>query len=173
MKITVMYTLVYSSFIDLIPFFICIFHILKHGTCQIASHPNLYVLDSPGILRLKIAHNDMGAKLALTGLELPKLLCRSLFFARLKHSFSFSTAGALEDFLIGEYDLARYFLAILNLSEEYKRWEKLKDTLDDTLSSVSLEKHVVGRDTVQRKLRQYPSDHTQVSSSKIYSYMMS
>ncbi|THU56286.1 hypothetical protein C4D60_Mb11t15680 [Musa balbisiana] len=102
---------------------------------KIASHPNLYVLDSPGILRLKIAHNDMGAKLALT--------------------------GALEDFLIGEYDLAQYFLAILNLSEEYKRWEKLKDTLDDTLSSVSLEKHVVGRDTVQRKLRQYPSDHTQ------------
>ncbi|CAL9069276.1 DAR GTPase 2, mitochondrial-like [Musa acuminata AAA Group] len=102
---------------------------------KIASHPNLYVLDSPGILRLKIAHNDMGAKLALT--------------------------GAMEDFLIGEYDLARYFLAILNLSEEYKRWEKLKDTLDDTLSSVSLEKHVVGRETVQRKSRQYPSDHTQ------------
>ncbi|URD79882.1 50S ribosome-binding GTPase [Musa troglodytarum] len=107
----------------------------KDSIKEIASHPNLYVLDSPGILRLKIAHNEMGAKLALT--------------------------GAMEDFLIGEYDLARYFLAILNLSEEYKRWEKLKDTLDDTLSSVSLEKHVVGRDTIQRKLRQYPSDHTQ------------
>ncbi|RRT77685.1 hypothetical protein B296_00012225 [Ensete ventricosum] len=70
----------------------------------------------------------------------------------------------MEDFLIGEYDLARYFLAMLNLSEEYKRWEKLKNTLDDTLSSVSLEKHVVDCDTVQRKPRQYPSDHTQVST---------
>ncbi|WOK95452.1 hypothetical protein Cni_G04159 [Canna indica] len=102
---------------------------------KIASHPNLYVLDSPGILPSKIAHSDWGAKLALT--------------------------GAIKDSLICEFELAYCFLAILNSSEEYKQWEKLNDSLDETLASIRLDKHVVGCDTGQRKKRLYASDHTQ------------
>ncbi|KAG6536289.1 hypothetical protein ZIOFF_001340 [Zingiber officinale] len=92
---------------------------------KFGSHPNLYVLDTPGILRPEIAHYHSGAKLALT--------------------------GAIKDNLLDEHELARYFLAILNLSEEYKRWVTPKDTTDSMPGS--LEKH--------RRKGQYASDFTQ------------
>ncbi|KAI8025718.1 hypothetical protein LOK49_LG02G00995 [Camellia lanceoleosa] len=39
-----------------------------------------------------------------------------------------SAAGAINDCLIGEAKLAHYFLAVLNLSDEYKQWSKLSTT---------------------------------------------
>ncbi|XP_074588025.1 DAR GTPase 2, mitochondrial-like [Curcuma longa] len=103
------------------------FHFQQFETwsLQFGSHPNLYVLDTPGILRPEIAHYHSGAKLALT--------------------------GAIKDNLLDEHELARYFLAILNLSEEYKRWATPKDTTDSMPGS--LEKH--------RRKGQYASDFTQ------------
>ncbi|CAN0892799.1 DAR GTPase 2, mitochondrial [Linum grandiflorum] len=63
---------------------------------KIASHPNIYVLDTPGILPPEILDIDMCSKLALT--------------------------GAVKDCFVGEEKLAHYFLAILALSSEYKKW---------------------------------------------------
>ncbi|KAL2921446.1 DAR GTPase 2 mitochondrial [Bienertia sinuspersici] len=65
----------------------------------VASHPNIYVLDTPGILPPNINDMDVCAKLALT--------------------------GALDDSVAGEKELAQYFLSVLNLSCEYQKWEKL------------------------------------------------
>ncbi|KAI3739067.1 hypothetical protein L2E82_29444 [Cichorium intybus] len=65
---------------------------------KIASHPNIYILDTPGILPPEILDAERSSKLALT--------------------------GAIADFLVDQSDLAQYFLSILNLSDEYKNWEK-------------------------------------------------
>ncbi|XP_042473099.1 DAR GTPase 2, mitochondrial-like isoform X3 [Zingiber officinale] len=118
---------------------------------KFGSHPNLYVLDTPGILRPEIAHYHSGAKLALTGLKLPELLSRFLFLAGSVHFLALSATGAIKDNLLDEHELARYFLAILNLSEEYKRWVTPKDTTYSMPGS--LEKH--------RRKGQYASDFTQ------------
>ncbi|XP_048496732.1 DAR GTPase 2, mitochondrial isoform X2 [Beta vulgaris subsp. vulgaris] len=71
------------------------------GICslKVASHPNIYVLDTPGILPPQIIDADVCAKLALT--------------------------GAFNDSLAGEKALAEFLLAVLNLSYEYQKWEKL------------------------------------------------
>ncbi|KMT16686.1 hypothetical protein BVRB_3g049700 [Beta vulgaris subsp. vulgaris] len=71
------------------------------GICslKVASHPNIYVLDTPGILPPQIVDADVCAKLALT--------------------------GAFNDSLAGEKALAEFLLAVLNLSYEYQKWEKL------------------------------------------------
>jgi len=37
---------------------------------QIASHPNTYILDTPGVLFPEVADDDYGSKLALTGVKL-------------------------------------------------------------------------------------------------------
>ncbi|XP_078442640.1 P-loop containing nucleoside triphosphate hydrolases superfamily protein isoform X2 [Wolffia australiana] len=66
---------------------------------KIASHPNIYVLDTPGILFPEISDTRTASKLALTGI--------------------------IEDCFIGQCALARYFLSILNSKEEYKRWKSL------------------------------------------------
>lgn len=39
---------------------------------QIASHPNIYVLDTPGVLASEVLDVEIGSKLALTG---SNLLC--------------------------------------------------------------------------------------------------
>lgn len=137
---------------------ILLFQHLETWSLQFGSHPNLYVLDTPGILRPEIAHYHSGAKLALAGLKLPELLSCFLFLAGSVNFLSLSTTGAIKDNLLDEHELARYFLAILNLSEEYKQWVMPKDTTDGMLGS--LEKH--------RKKGQYASDFTQVSRSKVY-----
>lgn len=64
-------------------------------------------------------------------------------------------AGAIKDCLVGEVELAEYFLSIFNLSDEYKKWAKL--SLSGADDSSELER---------RQKRQYLTDHTQVSSSK-------
>nr|XP_009791131.1 PREDICTED: mitochondrial GTPase 1-like isoform X1 [Nicotiana sylvestris] len=96
---------------------------------QIASHPSIYVLDAPGVLPAEILDAEVCSNLALT--------------------------GAIRDCLVGEVELAEYFLSIFNLSDEYKKWAKL--SLSGADDSSELER---------RQKRQYLTDHTQVSSSK-------
>lgn len=102
---------------------------------KIASHPNIYILDTPGVLSPKIVDDDLAAKLALT--------------------------GTIKDSLVEECETARYFLAILNSSEEYKHWENLKNAVDNTSSLNNRGKLVVGSHADQKTRRQYSSDHTQ------------
>ena len=75
----------------------------------------------------------------------------------------FQIAGSIRDCLVGEREIAQYFLAILNSSDEYKKWAKLAMNENDRtfldlkvegLSSCELDK---------KQKRQYPTDHTQVS----------
>ncbi|CAI0629242.1 unnamed protein product [Linum tenue] len=68
----------------------------KFRYATIASHPNVFVLDTPGILPPEILDVGTCSKLALT--------------------------GAIKDCLVGEEVLAQYFLAILTLGSEYKKW---------------------------------------------------
>ncbi|KAL0904878.1 hypothetical protein M5K25_027037 [Dendrobium thyrsiflorum] len=100
---------------------------------KIASHPNIYVFDTPGVLSAEIADDDSGSKLALT--------------------------GAIKDSLIGECNLARFLLAVLSSSDVYKRWEGLKCAFDQMLSSDTQAGKFVGSD--QKRRRRYDSDHTQ------------
>ncbi|XP_021751747.1 DAR GTPase 2, mitochondrial-like [Chenopodium quinoa] len=71
------------------------------GICslKVASHPSIYILDTPGILPPQLIDVEVCAKLALT--------------------------GALRDNLAGEKALAQYFLSVLNFNHEYQKWEKL------------------------------------------------
>ncbi|KAL8555671.1 hypothetical protein ACS0TY_003474 [Phlomoides rotata] len=68
------------------------------SSLKIASHPNIYVLDTPSILPPVVIEDEVCSKLALT--------------------------GAINDTAVGEIKLAEYFLSILSLSDEYKKWEK-------------------------------------------------
>ena len=45
--------------------------------------------------------------------------------------FQFPNTGAINDSLVGGKELAQYFLSILNLSEEYKKWSKLTNNKND------------------------------------------
>ncbi|GMY22872.1 DAR GTPase 2, mitochondrial isoform X1 [Fagus crenata] len=105
------------------------------SSLKIGSHPNIYVLDTPGVLPPKILDTEVYSKLALT--------------------------GSIRDCLVGEREIAQYFLAILNSSDEYKKWAKLAMNENDRtfldlkvegLSSCELDK---------KQKRQYPTDHTQ------------
>ncbi|KAM4081982.1 hypothetical protein ACJW30_11G134500 [Castanea mollissima] len=102
---------------------------------KIGSHPNVYVLDTPGVLPPKILNTEVYSKLALT--------------------------GSIRDCLVGERGIAQYFLALLNSSDEYKKWAKFSMNVNDRtfldleaegLSSCELDK---------KQKRQYPTDHTQ------------
>ncbi|XP_010455459.1 PREDICTED: DAR GTPase 2, mitochondrial isoform X2 [Camelina sativa] len=75
---------------------------------KIGSHPNVYVLDTPGIFPPNLLGAEICSKLALT--------------------------GAIPDDIVGVIELARFFLTILNSSHEYKKWEKLRKTQDLTRS---------------------------------------
>ncbi|KAF3447585.1 hypothetical protein FNV43_RR12772 [Rhamnella rubrinervis] len=102
---------------------------------KIGSHPNVYVLDTPGVLPPEILDVEVCSKLALT--------------------------GAIKDSFAGEKELTNYFLAILNLSDEYKKWAKLSHHKN----RIPLVDHKVeyssgfGMDKKQK--RQYLTDHTQ------------
>lgn len=96
---------------------------------QIASHPNIYVLDTPGVLSPMILDEDVCSNLALT--------------------------GAISDYIVGKIELAKYFLSILNLSDEYKKWEKFYATGSIfTESEASQNSHL-------EKRRMRERDHTQ------------
>ncbi|TVU31594.1 hypothetical protein EJB05_23286, partial [Eragrostis curvula] len=72
---------------------------------KVASHPNIYVLDTPGVLSPTFANDDSGSRLALT--------------------------GAIRDSLLEEYDIAQFLLAVLNSKEEYCKWENLNQVADN------------------------------------------
>ncbi|KAE8668693.1 DAR GTPase 2 [Hibiscus syriacus] len=100
---------------------------------KIGSHPNIYLLDTPGILPHIIHDAERCSKLALTG-------------------------GAIRDGLIEQKELAQYFLPILNLSDQYKKWAKFSnnqsrlDRKEEASISSKLE---------VRQKKQYLMDHTQ------------
>lgn len=57
--------------------------------------------------------------------------------------------------MVGEITLAEYFLSMLNLAEEYKKWGKLSNS---PTGAVSISDSSPG----MKPKRQYPTDHTQV-----------
>ncbi|KAL5795166.1 hypothetical protein ACOSP7_003760 [Xanthoceras sorbifolium] len=101
------------------------------SSLKIASHPNIYVLDTPSILPPQIHDVEVFSKLALT--------------------------GAIRDGLVGEKELAQYFLGILNFSEEYKKWAKFCTNENDE----SLLERSSGPALEMKRKRVYPTDHTQ------------
>ncbi|THG11059.1 hypothetical protein TEA_023390 [Camellia sinensis var. sinensis] len=68
---------------------------------------------------------------------------------------------AINDCLIGEAELAQYFLAILNLSDEYKQWSKLSTTASEKLSDDKVETLV--NSELDKRRKQYATDHTQIA----------
>ncbi|KAB2016639.1 hypothetical protein ES319_D08G108300v1 [Gossypium barbadense] len=112
-----------------------VFH-AQHLHLQIGSHPNIYLLDTPGILPRMIHDAELCSKLVLT--------------------------GAIRDGLIEQKELARYFLTILNLSDQYKKWAKFSTNEDRLLSFIE---HKV-EDSISSKLemrqkKQHMMDHTE------------
>ncbi|KAK3035473.1 hypothetical protein RJ639_034443 [Escallonia herrerae] len=104
----------------------------KENIKEIASHPNVYVLDTPGVLPPEILDAEICSKLALT--------------------------GVIADSLVGESELAEYFLTILNLSDEYKDWEKLSTSESEGLL---LDQKRGGSELKGSGKRQNLTDHTQ------------
>lgn len=100
------------------------------SSLKIASHPNIYVLDTPSVLPPDVIDDEVCSKLAVT--------------------------GAIKDSVVGETKLAEYFLSILNLAEEYKKWGKLSSS---TTGAV-LTSDGTSSPGIKQK-RQYPTDHTQ------------
>ncbi|XP_040259585.1 DAR GTPase 2, mitochondrial isoform X2 [Aegilops tauschii subsp. strangulata] len=74
---------------------------------KVASHPNIYVLDTPGVLSPIFANDESGPRLVLT--------------------------GAIKDSLVEEYEIAQFLLTVLNLRTECREWENLN--LDGDKSS--------------------------------------
>lgn len=76
--------------------------------------------------------------------------------------FNFPNAGAISDCFAGEKELAHYLLTILNLSHEYKKWEKLAHPKNG-IPLVDHKAECSSRSEMDMKRkRQYPTDHTQV-----------
>ncbi|XP_023546448.1 DAR GTPase 2, mitochondrial isoform X1 [Cucurbita pepo subsp. pepo] len=90
------------------------------SSLKIASHPNIYVLDTPGILPPKILNIEVCSKLALT--------------------------GAIRDILVGEQVVVQYLLTLINSSDKYKKWGNLSatDSLLERSTCSSLEKQKRG-----------------------------
>ncbi|KAL2460997.1 DAR GTPase 2 [Abeliophyllum distichum] len=102
---------------------------------KIASHPNIYVLDTPGVLPPEVTDDSVCSKLALT--------------------------GAIRDCVVGEIELAQYFLSILSLSDEYKKWGKLLFLEHGQASTNQGASILASSEFGKRQDRQYPTDHTQ------------
>ncbi|XP_066344541.1 DAR GTPase 2, mitochondrial isoform X3 [Miscanthus floridulus] len=71
---------------------------------KVASHPNIYVLDTPGVLSPRFKDDGSGPRLALT--------------------------GAIKDSLLEDYDIVQFLLAIVNSGKEYRKWDKLNKAGD-------------------------------------------
>ncbi|GMI89199.1 hypothetical protein like AT4G10650 [Hibiscus trionum] len=100
------------------------------SSLKVGSHPNIYLLDTPGILPRTIHDAELCSKLALT--------------------------GAIRDGLIEQKELAQYFLTILNLSDQYKKWVKFT-----TNQSRLNRKEEASINSETRQKRQHLMDHTQ------------
>ncbi|XWS65727.1 hypothetical protein CRYUN_Cryun05aG0138500 [Craigia yunnanensis] len=105
------------------------------SSLKIGSHPGIYLLDTPGILPHTIHDAELCSKLALT--------------------------GAIRDDLIEQKELAQYFLTILNLSDQYKKWEKFS-TNRSKLSFIECKEELsISSKLEMRQKKQYLMDHTQ------------
>ncbi|PON87525.1 GTP binding domain containing protein [Trema orientale] len=105
------------------------------SSLKIGSHPNIYVLDTPGVLPPKISDVEIFSKLALT--------------------------GAINDSLVGGKELAQYLLAILNWSDEYKKWSRLTHNENEIPWTDYKADCSSGFEKDMKRRRQYPTDHTQ------------
>lgn len=125
---------------------------------QIASHPNIYILDTPGILPPFIDDAEICSKLALTGkINDDEEIISKLEIVKMTICPYFMCLGTIGDSLAGEKEVAQFFLSILNSSEEYKKWENLSiDETDELLAECES-----GSSVELKRRRQYPSDHTQ------------
>ncbi|KAG8485811.1 hypothetical protein CXB51_019158 [Gossypium anomalum] len=103
---------------------------------KVGSHPNIYLLDTPGILPRMIHDAELCSKLVLT--------------------------GAIRDGLIEQKELARYFLTVLNLSDQYKKWAKFSANEDRLLSFIEhKEEGSISSKLEMRQKKQHMMDHTQ------------
>lgn len=102
---------------------------------KIASQPNIYLLDTPGVLLPDCLDIEMGSKLALT--------------------------GAVSDCLVDICELARYFLSIVNLNGEHKRWEALMAKEDDAFSTEYKTKLSDRSQSNLKRKKLFYTDHTQ------------
>ncbi|KAI9115949.1 hypothetical protein K1719_012879 [Acacia pycnantha] len=102
---------------------------------KIASHPNIYVLDTPGVLPPEIPDVDACSRLILT--------------------------GAIKDSLIGTKELAQCFLAILNSSGQYNNWANLSIKDNNRLSLDCTMEFLNSSALCMKQRRQSPTDHTQ------------
>ncbi|KAK9274292.1 hypothetical protein L1049_019106 [Liquidambar formosana] len=171
----------------------------KENIKEIGSHPNIYVLDTPGVLPPEIPDVEVCSKLALTGKgytinifplhgymsnsisPIPGptqwvvllrqaawathpyggvLVGEIIYIPKIFSNLS-SNAGAIRDCMVGEKELAQIFLAILNLSDEYKKWAKFSVNEND-ISSIDNKAGCSGSSELNMKhKKQYPTDHTQ------------
>ena len=72
-------------------------------------------------------------------------------------------AGSIRDCLVGEREIAQYFLALLNSSDEYKKWAKLSMNVNDRIFLDLKVEGLSSSELDKKQKRQYPTDHTQVS----------
>ncbi|KAK7323900.1 hypothetical protein VNO77_27402 [Canavalia gladiata] len=102
---------------------------------KIGSHPNIYVLDTPAVLSPKVPDVDVLSKLILT--------------------------GAIGDYIVRRKEIAQYFLAIHNSSEQYKKWEKISAKNNDILFLNSTMECLTSSGMHMKLQNQIPTDHTQ------------
>ncbi|XP_057457944.1 DAR GTPase 2, mitochondrial-like isoform X2 [Lotus japonicus] len=103
---------------------------------KIGSHPNIYVLDTPAVLSPEVPDVDVISKLILT--------------------------GAIGDCFVEIKEIAQYFLAIHNSSEQqYKKWAKLSAKDNDGLFLNSTTKRSTSSGLHMKQKKQIPTDHTQ------------
>ncbi|XP_027343032.1 DAR GTPase 2, mitochondrial [Abrus precatorius] len=102
---------------------------------KIGSHPNIYVLDTPAVLSPKVPDVDVLSKLILT--------------------------GAIGDCFVGRQEIAQYFLAIHNSSEQYKKWEKLSTKDNERFFPNRATECLTNSELHMKQKNQIPADHTQ------------
>ncbi|KAJ1398845.1 P-loop containing nucleoside triphosphate hydrolase [Sesbania bispinosa] len=102
---------------------------------KIGSHPNIFVLDTPAVLSPEVPDEDVLSKLILT--------------------------GAIGDYFVGKKEIAEYFLAIHNSSEQYKKWAKLSTKDNDRLFLNSTTECLTGSGLHMKQKKQIHTDHTQ------------
>ncbi|CAJ1958339.1 unnamed protein product [Sphenostylis stenocarpa] len=102
---------------------------------KIGSHPNIYVLDTPAILSPKVPNVAVLSKLILT--------------------------GAVGDCLVRRKEVAQYFLAMHNSSEQYKKWARLSMKDNDKSFLNGTTEQLTSSELHMKQKKQIPTDHTQ------------